>query len=88
MDSFAAYVAAAVIRVLASGSVAYADAAGRVLAVVPAAVHAGYVAAEEAQADEGPTCSICDGVGHGYPGGGPCPLEMRGNYDGEPEWAI
>lgn len=21
-------------------------------------------------------CSICDGVGHGYPGGGPCPLEM------------
>lgn len=26
-------------------------------------------------ADEGPTCSICDGLGHGYPGGGPCPLE-------------
>lgn len=24
---------------------------------------------------EGPTCSICDGVGHGYPGAGPCPLE-------------
>ncbi|MDQ6796454.1 MAG: hypothetical protein M3011_00275 [Actinomycetota bacterium] len=24
---------------------------------------------------EGPTCSICDAVGHGYPGGGPCPLE-------------
>lgn len=28
--------------------------------------------------DEGPTCSICDGLGHGYPGGPPCPLEMRG----------
>jgi hypothetical protein len=23
-------------------------------------------------------CSICDGVGHGYPGGGPCPLEETG----------
>lgn len=22
-----------------------------------------------------PCCSICDGNGHGYPGGGPCPLE-------------
>lgn len=22
------------------------------------------------------TCSICDGLGHGYPGGGPCPLEV------------
>lgn len=21
------------------------------------------------------TCSICDGLGHGYPGAGPCPLE-------------
>lgn len=27
------------------------------------------------QEDEGPTCSLCDGLGHGYPGGGPCPLE-------------
>ena len=24
------------------------------------------------------TCSICDGLGHGYPGAGPCPLEERG----------
>lgn len=23
-------------------------------------------------------CSICDGMGHGYPGGGPCPLETVG----------
>lgn len=22
-----------------------------------------------------PTCSLCDAVGHGYPGAGPCPLE-------------
>ncbi len=28
--------------------------------------------------DEGPTCSICDALGHGYPGGGPCPLEDSG----------
>ena len=25
---------------------------------------------------EPPTCSLCDGLGHGYPGGGPCPLEV------------
>jgi hypothetical protein len=25
---------------------------------------------------EGPCCSLCDGLGHGYPGGGPCPLEI------------
>ena len=31
---------------------------------------------------EGPTCSICDGLGHGYPGGGPCPLEERGSLYG------
>lgn len=27
---------------------------------------------------EGPSCSICDALGHGYPGGPPCPLEDRG----------
>lgn len=27
--------------------------------------------------DEGPSCSICDGLGHGYPGGPPCPLEVN-----------
>jgi hypothetical protein len=36
---------------------------------------------EDDQYDEGPTCSLCDAVGHGYPGGGPCPLEMRGQED-------
>lgn len=30
---------------------------------------------------EPPSCSICDGLGHGYPGGPPCPLEMRGHCD-------
>lgn len=42
-----------------------------------------------AQADamfEGPTCSLCDGLGHGYPGAGPCPLEERGYDDGFEEW--
>jgi len=34
-----------------------------------------------------PTCSLCDGLGHGYPGAGPCPLEERGQYDAEPWWA-
>jgi len=36
--------------------------------------------------DDGPTCSLCDGLGHGYPGGGPCPLEERGWDDGFEEW--
>lgn len=35
---------------------------------------------------EGPCCSICDGLGHGYPGGPPCPLEVR-DYSDEPWWA-
>lgn len=30
---------------------------------------------------EGPSCSICDALGHGYPGGGPCPLEETGEDD-------
>lgn len=37
--------------------------------------------------DEGPTCSICDALGHGYPGAGPCPLEVT-DYSGEPAWAM
>ena len=37
--------------------------------------------------DEGPTCSLCDALGHGYPGGGPCPLEDRGWWDAEEEAA-
>jgi hypothetical protein len=31
-------------------------------------------------------CSICDGIGHGQPGYGPCPLEERGADDGFDEW--
>ena len=36
---------------------------------------------QEHYENEPPCCSICDGMGHGYPGGGPCPLEERGGYD-------
>jgi len=36
---------------------------------------------------EGPCCSICDGLGHGYVGGPPCPLEVC-DYSGEPDWAL
>lgn len=41
----------------------------------------------ESWTDEGPTCSICDGLGHGYPGGPPCPLEVC-DYSDEPAWAL
>lgn len=41
----------------------------------------------DGQEYEGPHCSICDALGHGYPGGGPCPLEMT-DYSGEPAWAM
>lgn len=41
---------------------------------------------DDEQQPEGPTCSICDGLGHGYPGGPPCPLEERGEQ-GVPWWA-
>lgn len=34
------------------------------------------------QFDEPPCCSLCDGVGHGYPGGGPCWLENYEYNDG------
>lgn len=34
-----------------------------------------------------PTCSLCDGAGHGYPGAGPCPLEVT-DYSAEPAWAL
>lgn len=36
---------------------------------------------------EPPTCSLCDGLGHGYPGAGPCPLEERGYWDAEEDLA-
>jgi hypothetical protein len=35
-----------------------------------------YYAAEAA--NWRPSCNICDGLGHGYPGAGPCPLENMG----------
>lgn len=36
--------------------------------------------ATEAAWYEPPTCSLCDGIGHGY-GGTPCPLEERGYWE-------
>lgn len=60
-------------RTLASGSVAHLDDTGRVLFIL--------TPDQLDDQHEGPTCSLCDGLGHGYPGGGPCPLEDRG----EPE---
>lgn len=48
---------------------------------------AGTMTADEAEAErlaaseaEMVLCSICDGIGHGQPGYGPCPIE-------EPLWA-
>lgn len=44
---------------------------------VPGCVACGSGDAIEAEYDEPPSCSICDGLGHGYPGGPPCPLEVN-----------
>lgn len=38
----------------------------------------GAVVDERGVGDLAPLCSICDGLGHGYPGGPPCPIEDRG----------
>lgn len=40
--------------------------------VLPSIEEIGYT-----EAYEQPCCSICDAPGHGYPGGGPCPLEVN-----------
>lgn len=67
------------VRELASGAVALLDGKGRVTEIIPA-----FDADEfwEAWAERGMVyCSICDGVGHGQPGYGPCPLEMRGRCE-------
>ena len=76
-------------RQLASGRVAILDDDGRVLTVVDPDTAESLVAQEDGYAwgTEGRTCSICDGVGHGYPGGGPCPLEDY-DYSDEPAWAL
>jgi hypothetical protein len=41
--------------------------------------HATVAEARECEAydpNDVPCCSICDGAGHGFPGGRPCPLEV------------
>lgn len=76
-------------RRLASGRVAVLDDDGRAVMIVDPDTADDLTRADEDdyrwEAEAG-FCSICDGLGHGYPGGGPCPLEDRGY--GEPEWAI
>jgi hypothetical protein len=52
-------------------------ASGRLVDVDPD----GHVHFESEQVEEGPSCNICDALGHGYPGGGPCPLEETGWAD-------
>jgi len=70
-------------RLLASGNVALLD-EGKVVWIGPLedAEYAAYCH-EEAK-DYVPSCSLCDAVGHGYVGGGPCPLEERGAYEPDP----
>lgn len=36
---------------------------------------------EEEYYDYEQACVICDGLNHGYPGAGPCPIEDRGYWD-------
>ena len=48
--------------------------------VIAASDEVQYLAYAEAEAGT-IYCSICDGIGHGQPGYGPCPLEDRGWMD-------
>ncbi len=66
---------------LASGKVVWVD--GRGVALKEPPHGAEFAPVDDGEYDEGPTCSICDGVGHGYPGGPPCPLETRGAAEAE-----
>lgn len=66
-----------------NGRAYLADAKGKVLRRLTVEEENSYLANLVDAWDEGPTCSLCDGLGHGYPGGGPCPLEDRGWDDYE-----
>jgi hypothetical protein len=55
------------------------DAAGRALCRLLIAGQDAWL--DDGQDYEGPTCSLCDALGHGYPGGPPCPLEDRGRCE-------
>jgi hypothetical protein len=68
-------------RTLASGSVAELDDSGRVTVIRSAEDFSQWV---DYLNEVGRSCSICDGLGHGYPGGRPCPLEDRGFYEPDP----
>lgn len=65
-------------RRLASGREVFIDDRGHATFVAPY---------DEEDYDEGGHCSICDALGHGYPGAGPCPLEVDDRYVGSQEEA-
>lgn len=67
-------------RRIASGRFALVGTAGRVLDIVDIDDIPDF---GQFDYDDGPTCSICDALGHGYPGGRPCPLEERGAYEAD-----
>jgi hypothetical protein len=66
-------------RVLASGRIAVLDSKGKVVEILTA---------EPYEKEWIPTCGLCDGVGHGYPGAGPCPVYEDHQYPDEPDWAL
>ena len=67
-------------KTLRSGALALLDDKGRVFKILTGEDAEFYW---EAKAEAGLVyCSICDGIGHGQPGYGPCPLEDRGYADG------
>jgi hypothetical protein len=71
-------------RILASGNVAVLDESARVTMILSKEDWYQYESYLDEQAR---SCSICDGLGHGYPGGRPCPLEDV-SYADEPWWAL
>ena len=68
-------------RTLASGSVAELDDSGRVAVIRSAEDFDQWI---DYLNEVAHSCSICDGLGHGYVGGRPCPLEERGAYEPDP----
>jgi hypothetical protein len=63
---------------LRSGALALLDEKGRVFKILTGEDAEFYW---EAKAESGLVyCSICDGIGHGQPGYGPCPLEVWDGY--------
>lgn len=68
-------------RILASGRVAVLDESGRVVEILGQDEYHYYHSTPER------TCRLCDGIGHGYPGAGPCYLEDY-SYAGDRVWGV